>query len=77
MAIEIKIPDVSGESKTGIIVRWYKAEGDQVKAGEEIAEAMIEKITIQVQAPSTGRLKVLKRENEEIKEGEVIGFIEA
>jgi pyruvate/2-oxoglutarate dehydrogenase complex dihydrolipoamide acyltransferase (E2) component len=77
MAIEIKIPEVSGEGKTGIIVRWYKSEGDQVKAGEEVAEAMIEKITIQVQVPSSGKLKVLKRENEEVKEGEVIGYVEA
>jgi len=78
MTTEIKIPKTSIEgNKSGVIVRWYKNDGDDVKENEEIAEVMIEKVTIRIQAPKSGKLKIEKKENEEVKEEEVIGFIES
>ena len=77
MNVEVKVPKVSEEGKSGVIVRWYKNDGDNVKEGEEIAEVMIEKITVRVQASKSGRLKIGKKENEEVKEEETIGFIES
>jgi len=77
MKIEIKVPKVTTEDKSGILVHWYKNDGDNVKEGEEIAEVMIEKITVRVQASKSGRLKIGKKENEEVKEEETIGFIES
>jgi len=37
---------------------------------------MIEKATLRVTAPSTGTLRIVKKDYDEIKEGEVIGSIE-
>ncbi len=73
---EIKVPVISTEKKVGYVVRWYKNDGDEVKEGEEIAEVMIEKTTLHVQAPASGKLRITKHQNEEIREGEVIGYVE-
>jgi len=71
---EIKIP--GSEQRSGVIVRWYKEDGETVKAGEEIVEVMMEKATIRLKAPADGKLKIIKKEDEEISEGEAIGGIE-
>lgn len=76
MTIEIVVPKISNEKKSGVIIRWYKNDNDPVKEGEEICEVMIEKTTIGVTAPAEGRLKIVKQDNEEIEEGEVIGYVE-
>jgi pyruvate/2-oxoglutarate dehydrogenase complex dihydrolipoamide acyltransferase (E2) component len=77
MNVYVKVPKISKEGKSGVIVRWYKNDGDKIKEGEEIAEVMIEKITVRVQASKSGILRIGKKENEEIKEEETIGFIES
>ncbi|MCD6189423.1 MAG: dihydrolipoyllysine succinyltransferase [Thermococcus sp.] len=76
MKVEVKVPIVSQEDKKGVINQWYKNDGDEVKEGEEIAEVMIEKVTVIVKAPASGRLKILVPENEEISQGEVIALVE-
>ncbi|WP_461863347.1 lipoyl domain-containing protein, partial [Thermococcus sp.] len=53
----------------------YKNNGDMVQEGEEIAEVMIEKVTVHIKAPASGRLKILVKENEEVAQGQVIGVI--
>ena len=75
MEVEIKVPRTTKEEKTGVLLSWYKNNGDMVQEGEEIAEVMIEKVTIHIKAPASGRLKILVKENEEVAQGQVIGFI--
>lgn len=75
--LEIKVPTISIEgNKVGYVVRWYKNDGDNVKENEEIAEVMIEKTTLHIEAPSSGKLKIIKAQNEEVQEGELIGYIQ-
>ncbi|HIH71786.1 MAG: hypothetical protein PWP49_68 [Thermococcaceae archaeon] len=76
MEVEVKVPVVSKDDKKGVINQWYKNDGDVVKEGEEIAEVMIEKVTVTVKAPASGKLKILVPENEEISQGQVIAVIE-
>jgi len=38
---------------------------------------MIEKVTMYIKAPASGKLKILIKENEEISQGQVITVIEA
>jgi len=75
--MEIKVPIVSTEgNKKGVLVHWYKKDGEFVKEGEEIAELMLEKLTLTVKSPATGKLKIIVKENEEISEGKTIGIVE-
>ncbi|HHI01151.1 MAG TPA: dihydrolipoyllysine succinyltransferase [Thermococcus litoralis] len=76
MEVEVKVPIVSQEDKKGVINQWYKNDGHEVKEGEEIAEVMIEKVTVIVKAPASGRLKILVPENGEISQGQVIALVE-
>ncbi|EHR77882.1 dihydrolipoyllysine succinyltransferase [Thermococcus litoralis DSM 5473] len=76
MEVEVKVPIVSQEDKKGVINQWYKSDGDEVKEGEEIAEVMIEKVTVIVKAPASGKLRILVPENEEISQGQVIAVVE-
>lgn len=77
MEVEVKVPKTTEEEKEGVLLHWYKKDGDVVQEGEEIAEVMIEKVTVHIKAPADGRLKILVKENEEIFQGQVIAVIEA
>ncbi len=77
MRSEIRVPKIrEGEKKKGVIIRWYREDGDRVKKDEEIAEVMIEKLTLHITAPEDGILTIFTRENEEIEEDSTIGFVE-
>jgi 2-oxoglutarate dehydrogenase E2 component (dihydrolipoamide succinyltransferase) len=78
MAVELKIPQV-GESITEVQVgEWLKSEGDTVAADEPVVVIETDKVTVELPAPSAGKLsRVLKRQGEAAEVGEVIGYLEA
>ncbi|MGA9450155.1 MAG: 2-oxoglutarate dehydrogenase complex dihydrolipoyllysine-residue succinyltransferase [Verrucomicrobiia bacterium] len=78
MTIELKVPAV-GESITEVeIGDWLKTEGAAVAKDETLAVIETEKATVELPAPSAGKLaKVLKKRGETAKVGETIGFLEA
>ena len=45
----------------GRIVRWLKAEGDVVTAGETVAEIETDKAVVEIEAPVAGRLVRIER----------------
>jgi len=77
MAIELKVPSV-GESITTVeLGEWVKAEGDWVAKDETVVTVDSEKATVEVPAPTAGRLsKILKRKGESANVGDVIGEID-
>ncbi len=75
MEIEIKVPKLAGEKKECVLIHWYKNNGDEIKENEAIAEIMVEKVVMEIKSPATGILKILKKENEEIIQGQVIGAV--
>ncbi|RLF90668.1 dihydrolipoyllysine succinyltransferase [Thermococci archaeon] len=77
MKLEVKVPRTTKEEKKGVLLHWYKNDGDFVKEGEEIAEIMIEKVTLHIKAPAKGKLRILVKENEEVSQEQVIALIEA
>jgi 2-oxoglutarate dehydrogenase E2 component (dihydrolipoamide succinyltransferase) len=77
MPVELKVP-ASGESITEVqIGRWVKNEGDHVERDEVVVEIETDKAAVELPAPAAGRLaRVLKKEGEPARVGEVIGYIE-
>lgn len=59
MAVEVLLERVSEEMEYGTIARWLKREGDHVTAGEVIAEVEAEKVTLEVEAPTSGVLTAI------------------
>src|SRR6266480_38586 len=65
MADEVKLPRLGQGMESGTIVKWLKAEGDQVEKGEPLYELDTDKVTQEVESEASGVLLKIA-----IKEGE-------
>ena len=77
MTIKILMPALSPTMTEGNIARWLKKEGDDVKAGDVIAEIETDKATMEVEAVDEGRLgKILIPEGTQgVKVNDVIALL--
>ncbi len=77
MTIQILMPALSPTMEEGTLAKWLKNEGDQVKAGDIIAEIETDKATMEVEAVDEGTLgKILvPAGTENVKVNEVIAII--
>ena len=73
MAYEFKFPDIGEGLTEGEIVRWLVKEGDDIKEGQPLVEVETDKALAEIPSPKTGVvLKILAREKEIVKVGQVI-----
>ncbi len=78
MATQVILPALGMSQETGIIVRWLKAEGEEVAKGEPLAEVETDKATVEIEAPASGVLaSVTGTAGVEIPVGQVIASIVA
>ncbi len=56
MPIEVLMPALSPTMEKGNLAKWLKAEGDDIKAGDVIAEIETDKATMEVEAVDEGKL---------------------
>ena len=77
MAIELKMPALSPTMEEGTLAKWLKSEGDEIVAGDIIAEIETDKATMEFEAVDEGTLgKILIEEGTEgVKVGTVIAMI--
>jgi pyruvate dehydrogenase E2 component (dihydrolipoyllysine-residue acetyltransferase) len=77
MPIKILMPALSPTMTEGNIARWLKKEGDEVKAGDVIAEIETDKATMEVEAVDEGKLgKILVPEGAQgVKVNDVIALL--
>jgi len=61
---------------TGSLVRWHRAEGDAVRAGEVIATLEAMKMETAVAAPCAGRLAPIARAGALLQAGELMAKID-
>jgi pyruvate dehydrogenase E2 component (dihydrolipoamide acetyltransferase) len=65
VASEVKLPRLGQGMESGTIVKWLKAEGDQVEKGEPLYELDTDKVTQEVEAEASGvLLKITVAEGE-------------
>ncbi len=76
MSVEIKVPQM-GESVTeGTIARWNKKVGDSVSADELLVEIETDKVTMEVNAPSSGVLaEIVAVSGDTVEIGALLGII--
>lgn len=73
----ISFPSMSkDESAEGVVATWFVRSGEQVKAGQVIAEVMVDKVSLDVEAPIAGTVTVLVEEEGTAKQGEAIARID-
>lgn len=65
--IKVLLPQFGMGMQDGEIVRWLKAVGDQVAAGEPLLEVEAAKTTVEVPSPASGTLtEILVDEGETV-----------
>ncbi len=74
--MKMVMPKMGMTMEEGTVVEWKKKEGEYVEKGEIILEIMTNKVNIDVEAPASGYLQILKSPDEVVPVGEVIALIE-
>ncbi len=73
---EIPMPKLSDTMTEGTLVAWKKKKGDQVSAGEVLAEIETDKATMEWESPEDGTLReIYVQEGGKVNVGEKIAFI--
>ena len=72
---DINMPKLSDTMEEGTIVEWKKKSGDQVKAGDVLAEVESDKATFDLEADSDGVLQILVEQGVPAKIGAPIAKI--
>ncbi len=77
MAIKLKMPALSPTMEEGTLAKWLKQEGDEIVAGDIIAEIETDKATMEFEAVDEGTLgKILVEEGTEgVRVGTVIAML--
>lgn len=77
METEISIPtDLWEGDEQTVITAWLASDGAVVREGVLIAEIMTAKVQHEINAPASGKLTILREQDEVVSKGEVIGRIE-
>ncbi len=76
MTIEIRVPTLGESVSEATIGRWFKKAGDAVKADEPLVELETDKVTLEVNAPSSGVLaEIAAKDGETVDVGALLGQI--
>ena len=76
MKIDIVVPSVGESVREGMIHKWLKQDGEQVKTDDMLVELETDKATVEVVAENSGVLKIIKQEGETVTIGEVLATID-
>jgi pyruvate dehydrogenase E2 component (dihydrolipoamide acetyltransferase) len=76
MPTEVIMPALEMAQETGRVVRWLKAEGDEVAKGEPLMEIETDKVTVEIEAPAAGTLAGIRAaEGDDVPVGEAVAFL--
>ena len=75
MATDVILPALGMSQDSGKIVRWLKAESEEVAQGEALAEIETDKATVEIEAPARGFLVRIAASGAEVPVGQVIAVI--
>jgi pyruvate/2-oxoglutarate dehydrogenase complex dihydrolipoamide acyltransferase (E2) component len=74
----VLFPRLSEKEPTaeGVLATWFVGDGDQVASGQLLGEVMVDKVSGEVVAPSSGRVRLLVGEDQIARQGDVIAQVE-
>ena len=74
---DVVMPRLSDSMEEGTILKWLKAEGDEIARGDELVEIETDKATMTYEADTAGTLTIVAQEGETLPIGQVIARIGA
>jgi len=76
MSIEVKIPAVGESITSGVLSAWHKQNGDMVNDGEALFTLETDKISTEVPAVGSGKLRIQVDAGQEVKIGQLVALLE-
>ncbi len=70
-AMSVKDPDAQG-----VVATWFVKDGESVVADQLVAEVAVDKVSMEVPAPSGGTVRLLVAEGDVVTQGSVIARID-
>ena len=78
MAIEIRVPALGESISEATVGKWFKKAGEPVQADEPLVELETDKVTLEVNAPSSGVLSEIAAETgQTVTIGALLGQLSA
>ncbi|MDC4224405.1 MAG: hypothetical protein MPW15_09300 [Candidatus Manganitrophus sp.] len=76
MANRVVMPKLTDTMEEGVLLKWYKHEGEKVESGDPIAEVETDKAVMDLEAFASGTLKkILVPEGYVVPSGDLIALI--
>ena len=72
---DVNMPKLSDTMEEGTVLEWKKADGDQVKKGEVLAEVESDKASFEIEAEADGVLSIVVDKGKPVPVGQVIAHI--
>jgi pyruvate/2-oxoglutarate dehydrogenase complex dihydrolipoamide acyltransferase (E2) component len=76
MPVEILLPKIGFSMEEGTLAEWLVPDGTDVREGQPLYSLESEKSVQEIEAPASGRLKIIAIRGESYKVGTVLGEIE-
>jgi len=76
MATQVEVPAMGESVQTATLVKWHKSDGEAVKIDEPLCELETDKANVDIPAPTSGVLKRLKKEGDQVSVGDAIAQID-
>ena len=76
MSTEIILPKIGFSMNEGQVAEWLYGDGEDVTEGEPLFLLEADKSTNEVEAPASGKLRIVTVEGETYDVGTVLGYIE-
>jgi pyruvate/2-oxoglutarate dehydrogenase complex dihydrolipoamide acyltransferase (E2) component len=75
---DVLFPQMSKEDPNaeGVVSTWFVADGEQVSAGQLLAEVQVDKVAAEVPAPVAGTIRLLVGEDEATTQGTALARID-
>lgn len=77
MSHVITFPEMSNDPDAqGVVATWFAQTGETVKAGQIVAEVMVDKVSLDIESPADGTITCLVDEEGTAKQGQEIARID-
>lgn len=75
MSTQVLFPKIGFSINEGVLSQWLVEDGAEIKAGQPLYTLESEKSAQEIEAPASGRLKILAQTGETYKVGAVLAEI--